>query len=100
MLHGRQTKRDFVGIIDRIKQRLYDWKASTLSMAGRTTLARSVISSILYYSMKSTRIPRAIYLEIEKLQRNFIWGHVDGLRKAHTISWDTICKDKRIGGWA
>lgn len=73
-------------------------KANCLSMAGRVTLAKSVISAIPFYAMQSTRIPTCVCNETEKLQRNFIWGHDENSRKVHTIGWDTICKSKDQGG--
>lgn len=48
--------------------------------------------------MQSTRVPNSVCLEIEKIQRDFIWGHVNGHRKVHSINWDTICKDKPYEG--
>lgn len=57
-----------------------------------------VISPIPYYFMQWTRILRSIYAEIEKLQKNFIWGHPNGGRRLHTINWDVMmCKDKVCG---
>lgn len=48
--------------------------------------------------MQSTRIPKGICDEIEKLQRNFIWGHPEGGRRMHTLSWEVLCKNKECGG--
>lgn len=67
-------------------------------MAGRVTLAKSVISSISYYFMQSTRIPRTICAGIEIVQRILIWGHPDGGRCLHTISWEVMCRSKKCGG--
>lgn len=32
------------------------------------------------------------------MQRNFIWGHPDGGRCMHSISWEVMCRDKNHGG--
>ncbi|XP_061368719.1 uncharacterized protein LOC133311659 [Gastrolobium bilobum] len=36
--------------------------------------------------------------EIERLQRNFIWGDSETKRKAHYISWEQICQPRECGG--
>lgn len=99
LIHGRLTRRDFQKLIDKVKSKLAGWKTNCLSMAGRVTLAKSVISSIPFYAMQSTRIPMSICSEIEMLQRNFIWGPDENKRKVHTISWETVCRNKNQGGW-
>lgn len=91
LIHGRQTKKDFDRIIDRVRTKLSSWKANYLSMAGRVTLTSFVISSMPYYAMQSTRIPILVCNEIEKVQRNFIWGHLIGPKKVHSASWDMVC---------
>lgn len=98
LIHDKQVKKDFSRVLDRVNSKLSGWKANCLSMARRITLAKSVISSIPYYSMQSTHIPRSVYADIEKLQRNFIWGHPKGGRRLHTIRWDVMCRDKNCEG--
>lgn len=44
--HGRMSKQHFSGLLERIKGRLEGWKTRTLSLAGRVTLAKSVLNSI------------------------------------------------------
>ncbi|KAF7815494.1 ribonuclease H [Senna tora] len=48
--------------------------------------------------MQSTRIPHVTCSEIEKLQRNFVWGHPDNERKPHHVGWKTVCSPKSYGG--
>lgn len=47
--------------------------------------------------MQSTCIPKSICAEIEKLHRNFIWGHPEGGRRLHTISWEVMRRSKKSG---
>lgn len=80
--------------MERVNSKLAGWKENCLSMAGRITLAKSVISSILYYSMQSTGISRSICAKIERIQRKFIWGHLEGDRRMHTVNWEMMCRNK------
>ncbi|KAF7807224.1 ribonuclease H [Senna tora] len=98
LLHGRVSRSQFAFIMEKVNSRLAGWKTSCLSMAGRTAVAKSVVSSIPFYAMQSMRIPKSISLEVERMQRNFIWGHDHEHRKAHPIGWSTLCKPKGCGG--
>lgn len=81
-----------------MKQRLSNWKARTLSFAGRVTLAKSVIQSMPTYVMQSSILPRTTCDEIDKLCRGFIWGDEVNHRRIHLLSWDKLCKPKKEGG--
>ncbi|MCH79377.1 putative non-LTR retroelement reverse transcriptase [Trifolium medium] len=98
-LSGRAPKRaDFQYIIDQVSSKLTMWKAKHLSFAGRATLAKSVIEAIPIYPMMTNKIPKACIDEIQKLQRNFIWGDSDEARKYHAVSWEMVTKPKYLGG--
>jgi hypothetical protein len=89
---------DFQYLVEKIKGRLAGWKAKQLSLAGRITLAKSVIQATPIYPMMSTPIPKSCLNEIEKVQRAFLWGDTEDKRKAHMISWDIITQAKFCGG--
>ncbi|KAK2417953.1 hypothetical protein QL285_040194 [Trifolium repens] len=96
---GRSPRiHDFQYLIEKVKTRLAGWKAKQLSLAGRITLAKSVIQAIPIYPMMSMPIPISCLNEIEKIQRAFIWGDTEDKRKAHMVSWETITKPKSNGG--
>jgi ribonuclease HI len=96
---GRAPRvQDFQYLVEKIKGKLAGWKAQQLSLAGRITLAKSVIQATPIYPMMSTPIPKSCLQEIEKAQRDFIWGDTDDKRKAHMISWNTITRAKDCGG--
>ncbi|KAJ1418524.1 hypothetical protein SESBI_15821 [Sesbania bispinosa] len=72
VLHGRISKNTYPPIIDKVRKKLVGWKASSLSMAGRITLAQSTIMSMLNYLMQASVFPIGVCEEIERLCRNFI----------------------------
>ncbi|KAA3476435.1 Retrovirus-related Pol polyprotein LINE-1 [Gossypium australe] len=47
---------------------------------------------------KSLMIPRGVCLEIEKLARQFIWGHIDRHSKMSLVGWDSIFQARARGG--
>lgn len=81
-----------------MKARLTMWKTSHLSFAGRVTLAKSVLEAILIYNMMSAKIPRTCLDDIQKIQRNFIWGDSDQKRRWHAVAWDVVTLSKKLGG--
>jgi hypothetical protein len=91
-------KDDFQYIIDQVSAKLANWKANQLSFAGRVTLAKSVIEAVPIYPMMTNRIPKGVLEEIQKIQRNFIWGDNNGAKKYHAIRWDVVTMPKHHGG--
>lgn len=72
ILHERVTNRSFKFILDKVDQRLSNWKAKSLSFAGRLTLTKSVIQALPSYIMQSAYIPRHLCDDIDKRCRSFL----------------------------
>jgi hypothetical protein len=83
---GRTTRGKFNHIIVKIQNKLSGWKHQCLSLAGRLTLTKYVLSSIPYYHMQYAKLPKTLCDEMEKIQRGFLWGDTDQTRKPHLIS--------------
>lgn len=98
LIHSRVNKHTYAALLDEIQSRLSSWKSKVLSMAGRLTLISSVTASIPIYSMQTAKLPVQLCHDIDKLNRNFLWGDIDGKKKVHLVNWDTICQPKSIGG--
>jgi ribonuclease HI len=85
-------------IADKIKNKLSSWKASLLSIAGRVQMVRSVVYSMIVYSISLYSWPVSLLKDLEKAIRNFIWsGDVDQ-RKLVTVSWKKVCRPFSQGG--
>ncbi|XP_028775264.1 uncharacterized protein LOC114732140 [Neltuma alba] len=98
LLHKRITKDTYRYIEDSINKKLSGWKAKSLSLAGRITLAQSVLSTIPFFAMQTTKLPAATCHRIETLIRNFIWGDSESHKSIHLVNWSTLCQPKNRGG--
>ena len=97
-INGRTSKREYQYLVDRINGKLAGWKTKTLSIAGRATLIQSALSSIPYYTMQSTKLPRSTCDEIDRKTRSFLWGEQEGRRRVHLVAWENISNSKQAGG--
>ncbi|XP_038987981.1 uncharacterized protein LOC120112503 [Phoenix dactylifera] len=81
-----------------IRHRLEGWQIHSLSMMGRITLVRSVLSSIPVYLLSNSLIPVATVRKIEQIYRNFIWGRNSGRGGIPLMAWEVVCQPTRYGG--
>ena len=92
------NKRAFDFILDKVCARLSGWKVKSLSLAGCMTLITSVTSSVPTHLMQCTLLPSRICNELDRLNRNFLWGDLSTKKKLHAIKWDVVTKPKHLGG--
>jgi hypothetical protein len=95
---GKPKASFFYPMADKIKAKLSSWKASLLSIAGRTQLVKSVIHSMLMHSISVYAWPVSLLKSIETWARNFIWSGDISKRKLVTVSWKKVCMPYSEGG--
>ncbi|KAK4282627.1 hypothetical protein QN277_013982 [Acacia crassicarpa] len=98
MQHGRVSKTLYEGIIEKVRDRLNNWHQLCLSQARRITLSQSVLASIPFFQMQSYKLPASVCQNMERMQRDFIWGDTENRRKHHAISWEIVTSPKADGG--
>lgn len=86
ILHSRISKNQLKDIIEKMSKRLSKWKAKNLSLAGKTTLIKVVTSAMPNHLMQTMELPRKVYDQIDRLNRNFLWGSIDTRRKVYLVS--------------
>lgn len=50
----------------------------------------------LYY-ISCAHLLVAVIRKIKKEFRTFLWGHSSDPRDMHVVSWDSVCKPKKLG---
>ncbi|GJT47648.1 RNA-directed DNA polymerase, eukaryota, reverse transcriptase zinc-binding domain protein [Tanacetum coccineum] len=85
-------------IVSKFKSRLSKWKMKTLSIGGRMTLIKSVLSSLPIYHMSIYKVPKKIINSLESIRCHFFNG-VDHLsKKPIWIKWKKVLAPIDKGG--
>ncbi|CAN1188305.1 Putative ribonuclease H protein At1g65750 [Linum perenne] len=98
ILHERINVHTYQDILDKIDNKLAGWKVKSLSLAGRVTLAKSVLAAIPAYAMQTSVLPPKTCEAIDRRIRNFVWGTTAEARKISLVAWEKICLPKENGG--
>jgi hypothetical protein len=92
-------KREFMVWVDKIADRLPNWKARLLSLAGRTALVRHVLSAIPVYILMAMSVPKWVIKSIDKIRRGFLWK---GRKKVNggscLVPWEIVTRPLKYGG--
>jgi hypothetical protein len=85
-------------LVDLMSRRLAPWKRSYLSKGGRIALIKSTLSNLPTYMMSLFPIPALVAKQIEKIQRDFLWGGMNDEAKMHLVEWEKVCTPLDEGG--
>nr|GEZ32616.1 RNA-directed DNA polymerase, eukaryota [Tanacetum cinerariifolium] len=83
--------------IDKVHARLSKWKAKTLSVGGRLTLIKSVLSAVPLYSMSIYKVPKGVLHRLEMIRNRFFIGADDAEKRITWIAWDKALASKKHG---
>lgn len=59
-----------------------------------------MIETLPTYTMHVTLLPMSVCTKLERMAKDFVWGHDSESRRWHTIAWESFChpkKDMRMG---
>lgn len=85
-------------VIERIKLKLFSWKAHWLSLSGRILLVKTILTTIPNYFISVLKVPTKIVDQIEKLIRSFIWkSNMDDVKKIPLLSFKNMAMEEEKG---
>ncbi|GJY04819.1 RNA-directed DNA polymerase, eukaryota, reverse transcriptase zinc-binding domain protein [Tanacetum coccineum] len=85
-------------LVERVKQKVNDWKNKALSYAGRLQLIASILASMHIYWASVFLILKTNVREIEKALKGFLSCQGDMKKGTAKVSWKVICRPKSQGG--
>lgn len=95
---GKPKVFTFQPYMDKIRSKLYAWKAFLLSIAGRVQLVKSVILNMIQHNIEIYWWPASLIKFSECLIRHFIWSRDVNKRKLVTVAWHKVCKPTSQSG--
>lgn len=78
----------WVMVQNKFQKRLTLWRQKSLSFGGRICLVNSVLTSLPLFYLSLFKIPTSIANKLKIMQRNFLWGGGENVRKMSWVSWD------------
>nr|XP_027067665.1 uncharacterized protein LOC113693307 [Coffea arabica] len=88
---GHRKKEYFGGLCQAVLLRIQSWQNRVLSQGGKIVLLKHVLSSMPIHLLMVASLPKAIFLELEGMFANFLWGASEGGSKYHWIRWQDLC---------
>ncbi|GKD14646.1 hypothetical protein Tco_1199053 [Tanacetum coccineum] len=98
LVSSRLIYRDCKELIERVQDRVQDWKNKSLSIVGRLQLAQSVLGSMHIYWASVFILPSRVLLDIEQIIQGFL-GYQGIMRKGKAnVAWEDVFRPKKEGG--
>ncbi|GKA57402.1 RNA-directed DNA polymerase, eukaryota, reverse transcriptase zinc-binding domain protein [Tanacetum coccineum] len=95
-------------LVDKVNQKLNDWKNKSLSYVGRAQLIALVLGSTHVYWGSVFLLPKIVIKEIEKMFKKFLWNSGDSCKDLWSIAfkkesiwvkWINVVKLKKMSVW-
>jgi len=85
-------------LLEHVTKRLNSWGNKFLSFGGRIVLLNSVINAIPIFYLSFLRMSVKVWGRLVRIQREFLWGGVEGGKKISWVRWSKVCQPKILGG--
>ncbi|KAJ4792133.1 RNA-directed DNA polymerase (reverse transcriptase)-related family protein [Rhynchospora pubera] len=95
----RPKKIHFQPLISAFQRKLDGWKARLLSLGGRLTLVKSVLTALPLHFMQVLKLPPWLLRHLEGIRRRFFWKENNKCLGGHClVNWAKCCLPKANGG--
>jgi hypothetical protein len=101
-LHTRKLRRiEFQPLLDKIEGRLQGWKGKLMSLAGRETLVKCVLTAQPIYHLTVFQAHKWLIAQIDRMRRSFLWKGRNRRRLVAVTVWLTgqrLARPGPLGG--
>ncbi|KAL5800890.1 hypothetical protein ACOSQ3_032522 [Xanthoceras sorbifolium] len=97
-LVGKNKRKTFSDIKERVWRKIRGWKGNLFSMGGKEVLIKAVAQAIPTFTMSIFQLPSVLCNELCSMIMGFWWGASDGNKKMCWVSRDKLCSPKICGG--
>lgn len=95
---GRTSQHIFAPLLQRLARKAKWWMTKCLNQAGRLVLIKTSLTPTSNHLMQTQLLPSHIHQKMDRITRDFFWGHDSTVRKLHPIGFDKLIKPKSKGG--
>jgi hypothetical protein len=89
----------FQSLKDKVAAKLVPCLGKHVTMAGRASFVKSVLTSIHVYYIIVLNIPVEVLMNIVSIWRDFFWTACDKVTRGKcNVHWEAICKPNEYGG--
>ncbi|WVZ95330.1 hypothetical protein U9M48_041112 [Paspalum notatum var. saurae] len=99
LTNTRLCKMDFQFLVDKILAKLNSWNGRNLTVAGRLTLVKSVITPQTVYLLTAFKAPAGVLELIDLKRRQFLWSGIERPTGGKCkVNWFRSARPKALGG--
>lgn len=85
-------------LLDVLKKGLNSLGNKYVSLGGRVVLLNAVLNAIPIFYLAFFKLPVKVWKRVVRIQREFLWGGVNGGKKVCWVKWATVCLTRDKGG--
>ena len=90
---------DFEPVVDKMAGKLNAWNGQNMSMAGRLTLVKSVLTSQIIHLLSALRVPKEILKLFDDKRKKFMWAGNEELTGGKCkVNWTRAARSKKGAG--